>query len=120
LEGIRKIRSIKEILLSRLVKFATQQVMTFLASKIPWLATGFLGGIVGFFVGKLVKVILYETSIGLVILYVSIDAKMNVAKVSGILKEIKNYDEEFTPEKVKEFDDRLAEAGHNLIKRSGV
>ncbi len=94
--------------------------MIWLATKIPWAASGLIGGIVGYVVGKIVEKVLYETSIGLVILYVSIDAKIDVAKVNGILREIKEYDKEFTPEKIKEFDDRLADYGHELIKRSVI
>lgn len=105
----------QDVLISHVAKLLTKRVLAWLVSKLPFLSFGPLNWIASFFLEKLVRKIMELTFLGATILYIRFSSARDLRAMRKILDELKDI-EEMTPEQEKDFDERLAKAGRDLIK----
>jgi len=104
------------VLKRKLIELATDNIMRWLFSRLPFLAWGPLGTIVSFFVTKLVIQILDQTIIGAHVLYIYADTTFDRMKVEAIISKINRLGKGVSIAEIKKLDDELAAASIELIR----
>lgn len=77
-----------DIIQRTLIDIIVRQAMQLLLSKLPFLSFGPLNLIVGFFVEKLVTILVEETILGLNFLYIDIKTEAQLREYNKIMDEI--------------------------------
>ncbi len=109
----------KEEVISQITKLVTEKLLAWFISKIGWLSVGPIKLLAGFFISLVIKKALELTVLGAILGYITIDTKLDLKAVNDVLEDRKKLKEEngsLTEDETKEFDDKLAENGIDLIR----
>lgn len=100
----------EDLVKDAIVKLATQQVLKFLASKIPFLGGGIVGWIAGIFISKVLRIAVEQTILG---------AKIGMIDYA-VNKETKAFKEAWEEYEKDEDEEGVIDAEYKIIKETKV
>lgn len=104
------------LLKRKLIQLATDNIVEWLFSRLPFLAWGPFSVIVSFIVTKIVIRILDQTIIGAHVLYIYADTTFDRKKVEAIILKINRLGKGASIAEIKMLDKELAIASRELIR----
>lgn len=109
-----------DALKSYLIKLILDQLMGFLISKLPLLASGPLNWIASFFLKKIITWIVENTAVEIMVLWIKGERKVDVERFKESVQKLHNLTGEETEEELDEIDKDISDAARNLIKHRRV
>lgn len=102
------------------MNYLTKRMVTFITSKISFLAWGPIGLITKILTQKFIEKLLELTVLGVKIAKVNVEANRDLKAVTLVLNDIRAHEGEMTDAERKEFDQKLAQAGRDLIRFDSI
>lgn len=99
------------------IRFAVDQALKVIVSKISFLAFGPLKAIVSFLLTKVLRILIDHTILGILFVYIDIKNSVQVSKVTELQSKIREARQRGASKReLDELDDKLAKQGVLLIK----